>query len=164
MDYEDHQKQILRRQNEQISRENAAAETSALFDLIFKTLWFCILYFPFVIISISVGRFAHKQFSFEFFPSAIAAVLSGFAAYLLINWIEAYSDKLKDEGNRFYIPIKILVLCFVSGIPFLIGYQLGASVISGDSPIQKIIAGGLLGLAFAVPAYRQVILSNKVGY
>lgn len=163
MDYEDHRKQIIRRQNEEISRQNAK-DAAPLFDFIFSALWFCILYFPFVAISIFVGRLAYTKLSFEFFSSGIVAVIVGFAAYFLVNWIEAYSDKKKKEGNKIYIPIKIGILLFVSGAPFLIGYQLGASVISGDSPILKFFVGSILGLAFAIPAYHQVILSNKDGY
>lgn len=71
---------------------------------------------------------------------------------------EAFSDELKQGGNRLYI----FVLIFVAGIPFLIGFHFGEELIKdAGASFQKIMTGIFLGLVFAIPAYYQVILNRK---
>ncbi|MFC7514577.1 hypothetical protein ACFQUU_06135 [Herbaspirillum sp. GCM10030257] len=163
MSYEDHQKQLMRRQNEEIARKNSEGGGEAVVGIL-GLLWLMVIYLPFVIIAVAVGIYANKHWGFQTFPAFITAVLVAFAAYFLINLIESFSDGLKEEGNYWYIPIKLFVLVTVTGAPFVLGYQLGASAVDSNHPWQRMLAGGFVGLLLAGPAYAQVILSNKEGY
>ena len=83
-------------------------------------------------------------------------------AYALIMMIEGFSDALKGRGNSLYILIKILVFVFVAGLPFQLGFWFGSSLIKDPSALfSKYLTGIFLGLLFAIPVYRQVILSTK---
>lgn len=161
MSYEEHQKNILRRHNEEIAKQNERDGGDSI-SFILGTFWYALVYSPFLIIAMLSGNFVHKQFSFEPIPSGIVGLVAGYAIFFLINLIEAFSDDLKKRGNRLYILIKIFVLIFVAGIPFLIGFQLGIELIKDTGiSFQKIMTGVFLGLVFAIPAYYQVILNGK---
>jgi len=161
------EKERLRRKNQKIADEGGiAGNDDAVFvaGLFGKLIRFFIVYLPFVMIAFISGRFVHTRFQLEPLISILIAIIAGLIAYFIINKIDFYADNLKINGKKLYLPIKIFVLLFVSGLPFIVGYGFGASFIGEDSPLQKVIIGVIVGIMFAIPPYNRVILSNKSGY
>lgn len=141
---------------------NQTNDSSAFFDLMAGIIGFCFSYIPFLMITIFVGKFLHKNFTLEFIPSAIIGIIAGWMAYFLILIIEDFSDDLKQKGNRFYILIKLLVAVFVAGMPFLLGVELGVDLIKDPTALfSKFLTGAFFGFLFAIPVYIKVILSRK---
>jgi hypothetical protein len=146
----------MRYQEEQIVRVRGDGES------FFLGILAIFAYSPFLMIAILVGEFFHKKFALTFFPSAIIGIIAGCMAYALIMMIEGFSDDLKQKENPLYLLIKILVFVFVAGLPFQLGYWFGSGLIKDPSALfSKYLTGIFLGLLFAIPVYRQVILSTK---
>lgn len=171
MSFNDHQKQLLRTQNEKLNKESAEgfAFLTGLMGIVtklglrflFTSLWTLLLYISFLIVGVFIGRLVYTMFPTKPIYAVILGVLAACAAFLLTNWIDGVSHKLKREGNRYYIHLTILVLIIFEGIPFYAGFDKGFTNLRSDSLFLKIIAGCLFGLLLSAPAIKKVMFTRE---
>ncbi|MGZ3237567.1 MAG: hypothetical protein ACXU8A_09360 [Burkholderiaceae bacterium] len=172
MSFNDHQKQLLRTQNEKINNENAEGfalvtwltgiVTKLGLRYLVKSLWTLLLYSSFLIVGVFIGRLVYSTFPTNPIYAVIGGVLAACAAFLFTNWIDGVSNKLRMKGNRNYIPLRFLVLIIFAGIPFYAGLDKGYSAIRSDAPFLKIIAGCLFGLLLSAPAIKKVMFTRAI--
>lgn len=156
------QHDLNRRANHSAMEKSIREDDGNWLSGILSLLWFSAIYLPFIILAVEVGRFVSEKLAWHWFVCAILGLGAGIGGYLALVAMEGFSDVLKEEKCLWYIPLKLIVLIFAAGIPFLLGYEIGTSIIGDAASLtEKIIAGSFGGLILGIPAYRNVALISK---
>lgn len=141
-------------------RHQDHGDSGGLTEMIFAIIWFVVSYLPFVLIGIGTGVGLYKYAHLSQFVCGIFGVLSGMASLGTIRAIDRVSNRMEGTGSLWYIPLKVLIVAAVAGLPFALGYSLGSSFVSERSSMEKLVAGGFGGLLLAGPSYFRVMVDD----
>lgn len=153
----------IREQNKQADKFDLG-DGLAILKFFCKCCWWCLIYSPFLITAYLAGEFLNNHSEWPLWLVIVLSVLAAVLFYIAVNLVESFADRFKAKDNYWYIPLKILVVLCVSGMPFLLGYYFVAGWVTEESLTTQWLVGGIGGLLLGVPAYIQVIVRNKSGY
>ncbi len=145
------------------SREQANAEAMGTFiggaiALALKLTILCFVYSPFVFVFGVVFYITYKINELHWIASGILGLMAVACLWFVVAFIHVAERDLRDHKNIFWIPLALVNVALIAGMPFLIGMIFGVNLVGADtaSLFEKILAGGFGGCLLAVPAYISV--------
>lgn len=139
------------------TREQVAGEAiGGIIGLFVRFFIWSIIYSPFVFAFVGTIYLTQKYFITHWFVSAILGLIASFLLLFVVGFLVVKQRLLKRDGKAFlWIPLLIVNLILISGLPFCLGISFGLGFLDPKTAtiFEQVIAGGFGGGLFAVPSY-----------